>query len=102
VTLAAGCGAGSATQVPPADTTAELCTGTSQAVATIDERYLSVAVDTAQVVGGRSWSEDGSVEFIGQERIPEYDFSRPRLRALAKELAPAFLRIGGTDADRVI
>jgi heparanase 1 len=86
---------------PPADTTAELSIDTSQTVATVDERYLSVAVDTAHVVGGRFWSEDGSVELAGQERVPEYDFSRPRLRALAAELAPAYLRIGGTDADRV-
>jgi heparanase 1 len=102
LTFAAGCGASGATPVPPADSTAELHIDTSKVVATVDERYLSVAVDTAQVVGGRFWSEDGSVEFVGQERIPEYDFSRPRLRALAQELAPAFLRIGGTDADRVI
>ena len=102
LTLASACSTGEATLPPPAETTAELSVDTSQVVATVDERYLSVAVDTAQVVGGRFWSEDGSVEFIGQERVPEYDFSRPRLRALAQELAPAFLRIGGTDADRVI
>jgi heparanase 1 len=95
------CG-GSDTSFPPADTTAELRIDLSATVATVDERFLSVAVDTAQVVGGRFWSEEAGVEIIGQELVPEYDFSRPRLRALAKELAPAFLRIGGTDADRVI
>ena len=95
------CG-GSDTSFPPADTTAELRIDLSATVATVDERFLSVAVDTAQVVGGRFWSEEAGVEIIGQEVVPEYDFSRPRLRALAKELAPAFLRIGGTDADRVI
>ncbi|MGB5545177.1 MAG: hypothetical protein WBM74_01295 [Polyangiales bacterium] len=100
--LVAGCSSNGGTSDPPVDTTAELSVDASQAVATVDERYLSVAVDTAQLVGGRFWSEDGSVEFVGQERVPEYDFSRPRLRALAQELAPAFLRIGGTDADRVI
>ncbi len=100
--LLSACNDDSTSTVPPADTTAELSIDASRVVATVDERYLSVAVDTAQVVGGRFWSEDGSVEFVGQERIPEYDFARPRLRALAAELAPAFLRIGGTDADRVI
>ena len=96
------CACSSSTSFPPADTTAELRIDLSATVATVDERFLSVAVDTAQVVGGRFWSEEAGVEIIGQEVVPEYDFSRPRLRALAKELAPAFLRIGGTDADRVI
>jgi hypothetical protein len=100
--LLTACDDGGTGALPPADTTAELSIDPSHVVATVDERYLSVAVDTAQVVGGRFWSEDGSVEFVGQERIPEYDFTRPRLRALAAELAPAFLRIGGTDADRVL
>ncbi|MBW2507042.1 MAG: hypothetical protein JRE81_00275, partial [Deltaproteobacteria bacterium] len=64
--------------------------------------YLSVAVDTAQVVGGLFWSAEPVAQLIGQERQPVYDFTRPRLRALAAELAPAFLRIGGSDADRVL
>ena len=86
----------------PADTIAELTIDVSAPVATIDERYLSVAVDTAQVVGGLFWSAEPVAQLIGQERQPVYDFTRPRLRALAAELAPAFLRIGGSDADRVL
>ncbi|MDH4283265.1 MAG: hypothetical protein OEV36_11475, partial [Myxococcales bacterium] len=99
--LSAGCGAAGDVIESSADTIAELRVGASRAVVTIDDHYLSVAVDTAQIVGGRFWSADAGVEIIGQEEVPEYDFSRPRLRALAAELAPAFLRIGGTDADRV-
>ena len=34
--------------------------------------------------------------------MPEYDFTRPRLRALASHLAPSLLRIGGSDSDRVV
>jgi len=88
--------------VPPADTTAELSVATDEVAATVHPRFLSVAVDTAQIVGGRFWSSSGQQEIIGEEEVPEYDFSRPRLRALASELAPAYLRIGGSDADRVI
>jgi len=95
------CSSGSGTTPPPADTTAKLTIDLSATVATVDERYLSVAVDTAQVVGGEWWSSSGEVELMGQERVPVYDFSRPRLRALAAELAPALLRIGGSDADRI-
>lgn len=71
-------------------------------VATIDERYLSVAVDTAQVVGSTFWSPEAGPEGVGGSyRVPPYDFARPRLRRLAQELAPAYLRIGGTTADKV-
>jgi heparanase 1 len=74
----------------------------SAPVSRIDERYLSFAVDSAQVVGGLFWSAEPVAQLIGQERQPGYDFKRPRLRALAAELAPAFLRIGGSDADRLL
>ena len=97
-----GCDPGTEESIPPADTTAQLTIDTSAPAATIDERYLSFAVDTAQVVGGLFWSAEPVAQLIGQERVPVYDFSRPRLRALAAELAPAFLRIGGSDADRVL
>lgn len=100
--LLAACSSGGGTSAPPADTTAELTIDSSAPVATVDERYLSFAVDTAQVVGGLFWSAEPDPQLIGQERQPVYDFSRPRLRALAAELAPAFLRIGGSDADRVM
>lgn len=85
----------SSSSVPPVDTNAALRVDTAEPVATVDPRFLSVAVDTAQVVGGRFWSSSGEQEVIGEEEVPEYDFTRPRLRALASHLAPAFLRIGG-------
>ena len=97
--FAAACS--SETDITVADTTAEVSIDISAPVATVDERYLSFAVDTAQVVGGLFWSAEPVAQLIGQERQPVYDFSRPRLRALASQLAPAFLRIGGSDADRV-
>jgi heparanase 1 len=94
-------GAGGAGGMPP-EATATLSVETAEIAATIDARYLSVAVDMAQVVGGRFWSASGDPEIIGQEEVPEYDFTRSRLRALASHLGPSFLRIGGSDADRVI
>jgi len=87
---------------PPPETTAQAFVDTTEVAATVDPRYLSVAVDMAQVVGGRFWSSSGQQEVIGEEEVPEYDFSRPRLRALASHLAPALLRIGGSDSDRVV
>jgi heparanase 1 len=64
--------------------------------ATVDPRFLSFAVDSSELVGGTFWTSDG-----GQGPVMAYDFSRPRLRALAGALAPAVLRVGGTQADAV-
>jgi heparanase 1 len=71
-------------------------------IARVSERFLSVAVDASQVLGGHWWSPDGRVEVgVGQTVVAPFDFSRPRLRRMARELAPALLRIGGTEADKV-
>jgi heparanase 1 len=68
----------------------------------VDERFLSFAVDSSQVVGGHWWAGDGqSAGGVSQELTDPYDFSRPRLRQLAAALAPAFLRIGGSEADKL-
>ena len=52
-------------------------------VAEVDERFLSFTVDASQML----------------EPAP-LDFASAPLRRLARELAPAILRIGGTDSDR--
>lgn len=67
-------------------------------VAEVDRRFLSFAVDSSQVVGGDWWADitgddDGEVD--------PYDFTRPALRKLTAELAPALLRIGGSEADKI-
>lgn len=75
---------------------------TGTVVATVDDRFLSFAVDSSQVVGGHWWSASGDVEpGLGAELCDPYDFARPRLRRMAQALAPAFLRIGGSEADLV-
>ena len=74
-----------------------------QPLAEVDERFLSFAVDTAQVVGGEFWAPRGQGAGVLQTHaVGRYDFARPRLRNLTAALAPAYLRIGGTDADRTV
>lgn len=74
----------------------------AEAQSEVSERFLSIAVDSAQVVGGHFWSPTGEVQGGGgAARVDPYDFSRPRLRRMAAELAPAYLRIGGSEADKV-
>lgn len=75
---------------------------TQQAMAEVDPRFLSVAIDMANVVGGQFWDPNRQAAVMATAKVPTYDFARPRLRYLAAQLAPAYLRIGGTDADRVV
>ncbi len=72
-------------------------------VAQVSPRFLSVAVDIAQVVGGRFWGAEARREFVpgGGHAVAAYDFGRPRLARLVSALAPAYLRIGGTASDQV-
>jgi heparanase 1 len=73
---------------------------TDRAAAEVGDRFLSVALDTAEVVGGEFWAPPGQGEGLLQTHaVGRYDFARPRLRELARGLAPAYLRIGGTAAD---
>jgi hypothetical protein len=81
------------TSSPPAVTT-------TAPVATVDERYLSFAVDAAQVVGSTWWSPVDKLAG-GTTKVAPYDFTRPVLRALASQLAPAYLRVGGTESDKI-
>jgi heparanase 1 len=68
----------------------------------LDPRFLSVAIDTSQLVGGHWWSGSGRVEVgRGAQRTAPFDFSRPELQGLARALAPAYLRVGGTEADHL-
>ncbi|MEL6179936.1 MAG: hypothetical protein AAFS10_13340 [Myxococcota bacterium] len=85
--------------LPTTERQAQVGVDTDRVVAEISPRYLSVAVDTAQVVGGTFWNPDGSQGTTGNAFVDPYPFDHPKLRNLAAELAPAYLRIGGSDAD---
>jgi heparanase 1 len=92
-------GAGADSGAPTADRQATVSVSLDAVVATIDPRALSFAVDSSQVAGTEFWAEDDQGE--SEVWIDKYDFDRPALRPLAAALAPAMLRIGGTDADHL-
>ncbi len=75
----------------------------SKASGRVDDRFLSVALDTSQVLGGRWWDRAAQDVALGRggEHARPFDFDRPGLRTLAAALAPAYLRVGGTEADVV-
>lgn len=70
-----------------------------QPAAEVDERYLSLAVDTAQVLGGVFWNPVTGPDEPVEVPVDPFDFDNPRVRALAAALAPSIVRIGGTAAD---
>lgn len=66
----------------------------------VDERYVSFTIDLGQIAEPtRFWNPDGSGETVGR---PSYDFANERIRRMAGALSPAYIRIGGTEADRVL
>lgn len=75
----------------------------SHLLAHVSERFLSFALDTSQVVGGKWWNPSASQVELGSGTLeaPLFDFNRSRLDLLASALAPAYLRLGGSEADKV-
>jgi len=73
-----------------------------QPVGRVDECYLSFSLDISVVAGGFWWEGAlGSHRGLGRLRIPPLDLNSPKLDKLTQALAPAYLRVGGSEADRV-
>lgn len=72
-------------------------------LAEVPDRYLSFALDVSQVVGGKWWDPRAEAAEWGSGTVaaPVFDFDRPGLDRLVQALAPAYLRIGGSEADKV-
>lgn len=83
---------------PPFEAEIDLSVPADAEAHPIDPRFVSYSVDTAQVVDAPFWDPDGTYPPTVSPGV--YDFSRERLRNLARALSPAVLRIGGTDADK--
>lgn len=81
----------------------EACLDLEHPLARVDERFLSFCIDLSQVVGGRWWNPraDRAEARSGTLPATPFDFNRPLLDRLTAALAPAYLRIGGSEADKV-
>ncbi len=63
------------------------------------KEYLSVALDTAQIVGSYWWDTEGEMMLgRGKNKTSPLNLNL-RLSELLKELSPTYLRIGGSEAD---
>ncbi len=87
-------GAGTPTD-PAVDLT--LTADTAILRATVHERFQSYNVEMVEVTGGNFWApyDAGS----NQEERPPIDLGSERLRNLARELGPAYVRVSGTWAN---
>ena len=68
----------------------------------VSAQYLSFAIDISVLAGGNWW--EGSLKThrgLGARRVAPLDLEAPKLNALVSALGPAYLRIGGSEADHI-
>ncbi|MYM63686.1 glycoside hydrolase [Pseudomaricurvus sp. HS19] len=73
-----------------------------QPVAEVDERYLSFSIDISLLAGGFWW--EGALDVkrgLGTLRVPPIQLDLKKLDKLVQLLGPAYLRIGGSEADKI-
>lgn len=68
----------------------------------IDPRFLSFSIDISVLVGGFWWEgSKGSRRGLGTLRVPPLKLNNEKLNRLTAALTPAFLRVGGSEADKI-
>ncbi|NHN36943.1 glycoside hydrolase [Pseudomaricurvus alcaniphilus] len=68
----------------------------------VDPRYLSFSIDISVLAGGFWWEGSGnSRRGLGTLRVPPLDLNSKKLDRLVQALAPAYLRVGGSEADKI-
>ncbi len=73
-----------------------------QPVAQTDERYLSFSIDISLLAGGFWW--EGALDVkrgLGTLRVPPIQLDLKKLDKLVQLLGPAYLRVGGSEADKI-
>lgn len=73
-----------------------------RAVATVAAEYLSFSLDISVLVGGYWWEgSQGVKKGLGTLRVPPIDLNRKKLDRLTRALGVSYLRIGGSEADKI-
>lgn len=71
-------------------------------VGVLPPTFLSLTIDTSVLIGGRWWgSRRGTTEGLSRNRVEPLALAHPELARWASALAPALVRVGGTEADRI-
>ena len=75
---------------------------TEQALHTVDPSYLSFSIDISVLAGGFWWEGSmGTRRGLGVLRVPPLDLNATKLNRLVAALGPAFVRVGGSEADKI-
>ena len=73
-----------------------------QPIAEIDPRYLSFSIDISVLAGGFWWEGAlGVRRGLGTLKVPPLQLDLKKLDKLVRLLGPAYLRIGGSEADKI-
>lgn len=73
-----------------------------EAIHRVDERFLSFSIDISVLAGGFWWEGAmGSRRGLGRLRVPPLNLNHKKLDTLTHALGPAYLRIGGSEADKI-
>jgi heparanase 1 len=73
-----------------------------QGASILSDDYLSLTIDTSLLLGGHWWGPSKRMrKGVAGELTEPLNLRNERLRSYARALAPAMLRIGGTEADRM-
>ncbi len=69
----------------------------------VDDEYLSFAIDSSQIVGGKWWNPKADRKELGSgtHNADLFQWQNPTLNILTRELSPAYLRLGGSEADKI-
>mgnify|MGYP000020557213 CR=1 FL=1 len=68
----------------------------------IDPRYLSFSIDISVLAGGFWWEgSTGTQQGLGTQRVEPLDLNQSKLDLLVNALGPAYVRVGGSEADKV-
>jgi heparanase len=64
--------------------------------------YLSFSIDISVLAGGFWWEGSSSTQRgLGAVRVTPLNLESPKLNRLTRALSPAYLRIGGSEADKI-
>ena len=68
----------------------------------VDTHYLSFSIDISVLAGGFWWEGSHKThKGLGALRIPPLNLTSKKLDMLVKALGPAYLRVGGSEADKI-
>ncbi|MBM6551796.1 glycoside hydrolase [Marinomonas ostreistagni] len=68
----------------------------------VDPCYLSYSIDISLIIGGQWWEgSTTSSRGLGTNRVPPLAFNPPKLSQFVQHLSPAYLRVGGSEADTI-